>query len=199
MLVEIQDLRKEQSTKIIENLRVNSLKKNISSKTIEIKDLKNNEYNIKNIQDFLFAQIKQEYGYGYIEEYHQDIKYLKEYYKYPKRNNFFIALNEKNEMIGTIGIREYDKTYEVFKGLYSKESTASIWRLFVHKNCRRIGVGTQLVKTAEKFIDEKNYNEIYLHTHKNVEGALDFWKKSDYCVNIDTEDKLKTVHMIKKI
>ncbi|GAA5819652.1 MAG: GNAT family N-acetyltransferase partial [Methanobrevibacter sp. CfCl-M3] len=83
--------------------------------------------------------------------------------------------------------------------IYSKKSTASIWRLFVHKNYRRIKIGTLLLKTAEKFIKEKNYSEIYLHTHKNVEGSLDFWKKSEYLVTMDTENELKTVHMIKKI
>jgi ribosomal protein S18 acetylase RimI-like enzyme len=191
MLVEIQYLKEWKNAKIIDNkLKI--------SEIIEIQDLKNNEQNIKEIQNFLFSQIKQEYGYGYIEEYHQDIKYLNKYYKHPERNNFFIALNEENEIVGTVGVREYDKNYEIFNGIYSKEFTASIWRLFIHKNYRGLGIGTQLVRIAEKFIEDNNYNEIYLHTHKNVEGALDFWKKLEYCVNIDTEDELKTVHMIKE-
>ncbi|MDR2624352.1 MAG: GNAT family N-acetyltransferase [Methanobrevibacter sp.] len=202
MLVETRCLKEKESTEVIENLIDDNLKISVSYKTnekLEIIDLKNNEYNVKNIQDFLFAQIKQTYGYGYIEKYHHDIKYLEKYYKYPERNNFFVVVNRKSEIIGTIGIRGYDKNYGIFNGLYSKESTASIWRVFIHENYRRLGIGTRLVKTVEKFIAEKNYNEIYLHTHKNVEGALDFWKKLDYCVTIDTEDKLKTVHMIKRI
>lgn len=191
MLVKTQYLKEWKNAKIIDNkLKI--------SEIIEIQDLKNNEHNIKKIQDFLFSQIKQEYGYGYIREYHQDIKYLNNYYKHSERNSFFIALNEENEIVGTVGVREYDKNYEIFDGLYSKEFTASIWRLFIHENYRRLGIGTQLVKIAEKFIEDNNYNEIYLHTHKNVDGALDFWKKLGYCVNIDTKDELKTVHMIKE-
>jgi ribosomal protein S18 acetylase RimI-like enzyme len=45
-------------------------------------------------------------------------------------------------VVGTIVIREYDRNYEEFNNLYSKNSTASIWRLFVHKNFRNIGIGT---------------------------------------------------------
>ncbi|MDL2246318.1 GNAT family N-acetyltransferase [Methanobrevibacter sp. OttesenSCG-928-K11] len=167
---------------------------------IKIISLKEYCEDIKLIQDFLFENIKNEYGYGYIPEYHQDIVNLKNYYKDPSRNNLFIALKlENNEIIGTIAIREYDKNFEEFENVYSKDFTSSIWRLFVNKKYRRYGIGTKLVNIVEEFAKEKNYKEIYLHTHKNVKGALDFWKSLNYEVTLDTNNELKTVHMIKNI
>jgi ribosomal protein S18 acetylase RimI-like enzyme len=167
---------------------------------IKIINLKEYSEDIGLIQDFLFENIKNEYEYGYIPEYHQDIINLENYYKYPPRNNFFIAKNlENNKIIGTIAIREYDKDFKKFKNIYSKNTTSSIWRLFVNKEYRRYGIGTKLVNTVENFAKEKNYNEIYLHTHKNVKGALDFWKSLNYTITLDTNNELKTVHMIKNI
>ena len=96
-----------------------------------IKKLTDNPKLLVSVQNFLFKQIKMEMGYDYVPEWHQDIIHLEEYYIKPEKNNFFIAFNESNEIIATIGIRAYDKNFVEFKGKYSKESTSSIWRLFV--------------------------------------------------------------------
>ena len=53
---------------------------------ISIKELENDFNQIDEVQKFLFSQIKREFGYGYIPEYHEDIKNLREYYIYPQRN-----------------------------------------------------------------------------------------------------------------
>jgi ribosomal protein S18 acetylase RimI-like enzyme len=143
--------------------------------------------------------IKKEYGYGYNPEYHKDIKNLKNIYLLNERNNLFIAKNEKEHIIGTIAIREYDKNFNELKNIYCKKSTASLWRLFVDKQYRRCGIASELVKKTEKFSRKKNYEKLYLHTHKNIKGALDFWQSLNYNITIDTNNKLKTVHMEKTI
>lgn len=61
------------------------------------------------ISIFLFSQIKKEFRYGYVPEFHKDIKNLNEYYISPQRNNFYVARNENDEIIATIGICAYDK------------------------------------------------------------------------------------------
>ena len=58
---------------------------------IEIIELKSNM--IDDVKEFLFKQIKKEFGYGYIPEYHKDIVNLEKYYIKPQRNNFYIALD----------------------------------------------------------------------------------------------------------
>lgn len=165
-----------------------------------IKELDNNSKNIKNVQEFLFAQIKKEFGYGYVPEWHEDIIKLDEYYVNPIRNNFFVAyIEETGKIIGTIGIRAYDKDFPEFRHLYSRENTSSIWRLFVDERCRRCGLASKMFSIAENFANQSKYQNIYLHTHKTLDGALEFWTKMGFVVSLDSNDKLETVHMDKKI
>lgn len=162
--------------------------------------LKNDRNQIKKVKKFLFRQIRKEFNYGYIPEYHRDIMNMDEYYVTPSRNNFFIALDKRtDEIIATIGLRAYDKNFEEFKYIYSRDSTASIWRLFVDEKYRRCGIASLMYTIAEKFAYESGYVEMYLHTHKTLDGALDFWKKMGFKVKIDTQNELQTVHMDKKI
>ena len=41
------------------------------------------------------------------------------------------------------------------------------------------------------------YDRLYLHTHKDINGALDFWLSQDYDIILDTNNELKTIHMEK--
>ena len=107
---------------------------------VTIKPLSNNPKEIEDVKKFLFKMIKLEFGYGYVPEWHQDIVNLEDYYINPERNNFFVAYYETGEIIGTIGIRAYDKDFPEFRHLYSKDTTSSIWRLFVDRRCRRCGL-----------------------------------------------------------
>ena len=54
---------------------------------VTIKELGNNPVEIKNVQKFLFSMIKEEFGYDYVPEWHQDIVKMDEYYINPKKNN----------------------------------------------------------------------------------------------------------------
>ena len=158
---------------------------------VTIKPLSNNSKEIK--------MITKEYGFDYVPEWHQDIVNLDEYYINPKRNNFFVAYNETGEIIATIGVRAYDKDFPEFRHLYSEDITSSIWRLFVDRGCRRCGLASKMFSIAENFVNEVGYDKIYLHTHKNLDGAFEFWSKMGFVVVLDSNDELETVHMDKKI
>ena len=166
---------------------------------VKIKPLSNNPKEIKDVQEFLFKMIKLEFGYDYVPEWHQDVVNLEDYYVNPERNNFFVAYYETGEIIATIGIRSYDKDFPEFRHLYSKDTTSSIWRLFVDRRCRRCGLASKMFCISENFAKEVGYDDIYLHTHKNLDGALEFWTKMGFIVALDSNDELETVHMDKKI
>ena len=166
---------------------------------VTIKALADNPKEIKRVQDFLFKMIKKEFGYEYVAEWHHDIVNMDEYYINPKRNNFFVAYYETGEIIATIGIRAYDKDFHEFKQLYSKDSTSSIWRLFVDRRCRRCGLASKMFSVAENFANQQSYENIYLHTHKTLDGALEFWTKMGFIIRLDANDELETVHMDKAI
>ncbi len=166
---------------------------------IIIKELSKNSKEISNVQEFLFKMIKSEFGYDYVPQWHQDIVNLEQYYINPKRNNFFVAYTKTGEIIATIGIRAYDKDFPEFKHLYSIDATSSIWRLFVDRRFRRCGLASKMFSIAENFANMSNYDNIYLHTHKTLHGAIEFWTKMGFVVALDSNDDLETVHMDKKI
>ena len=153
---------------------------------VTIKKLINDSKMINDVQKFLFSQIKREFGYGYVPEWHQDIVNMESYY-----------IN--CEIIATIGIRAYDKDFPEFRGIYSKNTTSSIWRLFVERKYRRCGLASKMFSVAETFAKESDYESIYLHTHKTLPGAIEYWTKMGFVVILDSNDELETVHMDKKI
>ena len=165
-----------------------------------IKQLSDNCDDKIRVRNFLFSQIRSEYGYGYVPSWHKDIVDLNKYYIDCKKNNlFFVEDNTNGRIIATIAVRQYDKDFVEFKDLYSHESTASIWRLFVDKDYRRCGLATQLYNVVEEFCSKNNFNEIYLHTHKNLEAGFSFWKKVGFNITWDTNNELQTVHMVKNL
>jgi GNAT superfamily N-acetyltransferase len=165
-----------------------------------IQSLEENMNLQKTVKKFLFFYIKKEYGYGYVPDYHQDICQMKDYYINPHRNIFLVAFQPgKKEVIGTLGIRAYDKNFPILENCYHPLHTASLWRVFVHSKWRRKGVASTLVKKGEEFCKNMGYYNIYLHTHKTVPGSLDFWISQDYKIKIDTDNELGTVHLEKRI
>ena len=166
---------------------------------VNIKELGNDQEQIEKVQKFLFKMIKKEFGYDYIPEWHADIVNIEEYYVIPERNAFFVAYSEEREIIGTIGIRAYDKDFEQFRGVYSSQNTTSIWRLFIDERYRRFGLATKIYSIAEKFAKEKGFSDIYLHTHRTLPGALQYWMKMGFTIKLDEHDELETIHMDKHI
>lgn len=164
-----------------------------------IRELENDSQQIEKVQEFLFKMIKLEFGYDYVPEWHQDVVNMEEYYINPERNNFFVAYAENGEILATIGIRAYDKDFPEFRDLYSNETTSSIWRLFVDRRCRRCGMASKMFGIAENFANQVGFRDIYLHTHKNLDGAIEFWTKMGFVVSLDANDELETVHMDKQI
>lgn len=166
---------------------------------VNIKELRNDPEEIKEVQKFLFKMIKLEFGYDYVPKWHQDIVNMDEYYIDPERNAFFVAYGENGEIIGTIGIRAYDKEFKQFEHTYSKETTSSIWRLFVDRRYRRCGLASKMFSVAENFAKKSDYSNIYLHTHHTLDGALKFWLKMGFVITLDEGDELETIHMEKFI
>ena len=166
----------------------------------EVEELQNENISDYEVQKFILSMIKDEYGYGFTPTYHQDIINMEKYYLEPKNNNFFVAIHhETRKLIGTIGISAYDKNFSFLKKFYNSKTTANISRVFVDKPYRRNGIASALVRWGEKFSAENGYENIYLHTHKTIPGALNFWLSNDYQIVQDTNNKFKTVHMDKKL
>ena len=165
---------------------------------IEIMELKQEHLSKYNVETFLFRMIKESYGLDYVPEYHYDIKNLIGYYIRPLKNNFYICIDKDNDkIIGSSGIRGYDKNYNIKDRFYDKEKTASLYRIFVDKEYRHNGIATKLLKIVENFCKNSGYHEIYLHTQKDSYGALPFWINQNYNIVYNTFDEFGTIHMEK--
>lgn len=124
---------------------------------------------------------------------------LEDTYIKPAKNVFFAAVdNSTGELIGTGGLRAYDMDFTFLKD-YNPDDTASLCRLFVSKKWRRRGVASEIVQCLESFAMENGYLRTYLHTHRTVSGALDFWLSRNYRITMDTHNQLETVHLQKRI
>ncbi len=165
---------------------------------ITIREINNDSDEICAVKEFLYGQIREVYDIGPTPEFHYDIESISEYYILPERNNFFVAFCG-DEIVATAAIRAYDRDYTFFKGIYSCENTASIWRLMVDKKYRRHGIARRLVYEMEDFAKKEGYSRIYLHTHRYLEAAPTFWKSLGYEITIQENDYDETDHMIKNI
>lgn len=165
---------------------------------IEIMELKKEDIERYDVENFLFKMIKDSYNLDYVPEYHYDVKNLCKYYIDPAKNNFYITIDrDTDKIIGSSGIRGYDKNYNIKDRTYTKESTASVYRLFVEKKYRHKKIATCMLRIIEKFCINHGYNEIYLHTQQDSYGALPFWLSQNYDIVQKTFNKLGTIHMEK--
>ena len=165
---------------------------------INVREIKDNDLEINAAKDFLFNQIDKEYHIGPTPKFHYDIFDLRDYYISPDKSNFFVAIDDE-KIVATAAIRPYDKDYEFFKGIYSKDDTASIWRLMVDKEYRRNGLARILVELMEDFARIEDYDRIYLHSHRYLEAAIPFWKSMGYETTLEEDDYDETTHMIKNL
>lgn len=163
---------------------------------ITVREVKNDSDEIIEVKDFLYGQIMEVYGIGPTPKFHYDIERMEEYYLLPAVNNFYIAL-DGDKIVATAAIRAYDIDNELFKGVYSKEDTASIWRLMVDKDYRRHGIARKLVCVMEEFARNVGYGRIYLHTHRYLESGIPFWTSAGYEITIEEDDYDETTHMVK--
>ncbi len=163
-----------------------------------IREVRNDEGEIEAVKEFLYAQIMNEYGIGPTPKFHYDIEGMSEYYLLPSDSNFYIALDGE-KIIATAAIRAYDVDYELFRGIYSKEDTASIWRLMVDEDYRRHGIARRLVSTMEEFARDAGFDRIYLHTHRYLESGIPFWTSAGYEITLEEDDYDETTHMIKNL
>lgn len=163
---------------------------------VTIKELSNEACEIESAKEFLYDQIMKVYGIGPTPEFHYDIEGLDEYYVLPSSNAFFVAY-DGDKIVATAAIRSYDRDYEFFRGIYSKEDTASIWRLMVDEEYKRRGIARRLVTAMEEFARKEGYVRIYLHTHRYLDAALSFWKSMGYEITVEEDDYDETNHMVK--
>lgn len=146
-------------------------------------------------------------AYTMIEEvYHRDldphwdrdlINFAASYLETP--GNAFLQASSSGKIAGILAVRQYDGRIEALRGAYDPATTAELARCFILKRARRQGVAAMLVKEAEHFCRECGFTTLYLHTHRFLPGALEFWQAMGFQVRLEAKDQLHTVHLEKLI
>ena len=96
---------------------------------------------------------------------------LNEFYdEKPDKRVYFVAFDDKNEVIGGVGIAEFDWD----------DKTAILQKLYLSDSVKGNGYGKELLRIAENWVKEKGYKNLYLETHTNLSIALNLYEKAGF-------------------
>lgn len=116
-----------------------------------------------------------------LEKYHLDIPgtayfdpeldHLSAYYDSdPSKRAYFIALGDRNEVIGGVGIAEFD-------GI---EACAELQKLYLDDSAKGKGFGKELMQIAVAWAASAGYKNLYLETHTNLAAAINLYEKMGF-------------------
>lgn len=116
----------------------------------------------------------------------EDLYHITDIYK--GRGGFWVAITSHDEVVGTVGIKEMDKTQ------------AKLKRMFVSPDFRGTGISQELLDTATEFAKKAGFLTLELNTHLNMKRAHRFYekngfKKTDACSN----DSVCSYHYVRKL
>lgn len=116
----------------------------------------------KQVNDFVIEIYVGEYGY---EEHRANLeKHDNEMYE-KSGGNLWIAIDENNEILGTIAIFKHS------------EEEMELKRFYVRKDCRGTGLSKELYQKAIETCEKQSIKRISLGTFENFEKAIHFYTK----------------------
>lgn len=122
------------------------------------------KYNTK-INDFVISIYVEEYGF----EEHRSIIENDDNSVYSKQGgNFWIALDNNNDIIGTIAVYKLD------------EKSVELKRLYVRKDYRGKGLSKALYEKVIQYCKKNSFNRIFLGTYDKLETAINFYIKRGF-------------------
>lgn len=147
--------------------------------------------------EFVSQMIKEVYGREIDPVWDRDLLNFEEFYLFTQGNAFLAAFNENGKIVGTLAVRRYDGRIKALEGFYDLKVTAELVKCYVDRKYRRKGIGSLLVREAEKFCRGAGYKVIYLHTHMYLPGAYEFWQSQGFKLRLYEGGSQQTAHMEK--
>lgn len=96
-----------------------------------------------------------------------ELAHLSEYYAQSKRRQYFVVVNQKDEVLGGAGFAEYDVQNKI----------AELQKLYLAPKAKGQRLGYQLIALIEKEAKKAGYQKLYLETHHNLQAALHIYQK----------------------
>lgn len=153
----VNDINSETLIKLAKLLEVN-VGIFFTGKTSELPEFKIKQYDDYYRDDMIFMVLSAKDALKKIPSINPDLLNIKAYYL-DKGDMFWIVLGENNRVIGCVG-------YETIKPL-----EARIRRLYIKPELKRQGIGSALLETLVKYVKEKGYNKLSIHT-----GDEKYWE-----------------------
>ena len=106
----------------------------------------------------------------------------------------FLTAQIDGVLVATIAYVPYDYRFPQLS--LGQGRVVEVVRLYVDPAFRRTGLASQLFAALAKTAWERRIEQLYLHTHPFLPGAIRFWEKKGFSI-IDVEDDpvWRTTHM----
>lgn len=119
------------------------------------------------VMKLIFDILEGEFGH-HSKSGRPDVRNISEFYQKDEKSNFWVALNDNNEVIGTVGLSDCGN------------NMGYLVRLMVKKEFRRKGIGKELLDTLLDFAKSKGYRNIFLSTSDDMNEANAFYTKNGF-------------------
>ena len=129
-----------------------------TGKTSELPEFKIIQYDDHYRDDMIFMVLSAKDALHKIPSINPDLLNIKANYL-DKGDMFWVALGENNRVVGCVG-------YKTIKPL-----EARVHRLYIKPELKRQGIGSALLETLVKYVKEKGYNKLSIHT-----GDEKYWE-----------------------
>lgn len=121
-------------------------------------------YNEK-VNNFIISILVEEYGF---ERFRENLEGQNNHAYIEDGNNLWIALDENDNIIGTIALRKKNDT------------EAELKKVYVEKSYRGTGLSKELYNKVIENTKENTYNRIFLGTYDKLESAIHFYLKRGF-------------------
>ncbi len=136
--------------------------------------------------DLIFMILEAKNALGRVPGLNGDLLDIEKHY-FAKGDKFWIAVNERDRVIGSVGYNSIPDTSEI-----------QLHRLFVKANLKHQGIGTKLLATAEAYAKEHGKTAVYVHLgtpKEHWKESYGFYPKNGYMVY----DEAKPNYMKKEL
>lgn len=126
------------------------------------------------VQSFLIKHLNLFFNAGRVmPAAEEDIFDLRQQYILQERNLLLCAWSEKQELIATLAVCQYDDRITELRGHYNLPETAEICRCYVDARYRRQGIGSRLFALAQMFCQQQKYKPyIFILIISCLEGII---------------------------
>ena len=97
-----------------------------------------------------------------------DIKNIPEFYQRNECENFWLAIDGKNNVVGTVALSD------------RKNGNGELQRMYVRQDMRRQGIATALLEELLNFARQKKYKTIYLTTFDEPGAKHYFYQNNGF-------------------